>query len=475
MVNKVRTVFANMSWMLIAQIIVSILSFIWTIMVAQYLGPSEYGIFGTAISFSNLFLVISDLGVGTYIIRSISTDLENENNYINNAFSLSLFLSVLYLVIVLVVLLGLGWDNLIILSCLLYAIVNVIGRFVGVLVIPFQVHEQMKFQAINNIISNVSTFIVLMLVIFTSLGLFGVISAYIISGIISFLYVFFTVRKHYFHLEFSFNPSFYKELIKCGIPFAITTVFATIYYSIDMVMITQFVGTYDAGLYNAAYKLLSFLTIFYSIYTTVIFPVLSKLFKDSKDLLKLGFAKSSKYLTVVSIPIAVFTCFYSYDIINIYGSEFVSAGPIMNILIWTICFIFINGNAGAVLNAAHKEYSVTKICGAAALLNVVLNLIFIPKFSYYGASVATVLSEALVFILCMYVLKKIDQLPDKHLLYDILKICFASGILAIALYFLNLNLWLAIPVSIVVYFAALIILKTPDDEDKLILKQILNR
>lgn len=475
MANKVRTVFANMSWMLISLIVVSVLSFIWTIVVAKYLGPSEYGIFGTAISFSSLFYVVSDLGIGTYIIRSISTDLENENKYINNAFSLSLFLSILYLIIVLIVLLVLGWDNLIIMACFLYAIVNVISRLVSVVVIPFQVHEQMKFQAINNIINNVSTFALLIIVIFTSLGLIGVLFAYIFSVLISFLYVFFTVRKHYFNIKFSFNLSCYKELIKCGIPFAIATVFGTIYFSLDMVMITQFVGTYDAGLYNAAYKLLSFLTLFYSIYGTVIFPVLNKLFKDSEELLRFSFVKSSKYLSAIAIPIAVFTCFYSYDIISIYGSEFINAGPILNILIWTIIFVFIDSNCGYVLNVMHKEYTLTVICGVAALLNIVLNLLLIPKYSYYGASVATVLSEVFVFVLLIFVLKQLNQLPDKHFVYDIIKICLASGILAIVLYFLNLNLWLAIPVSLVVYFAALLILKTPDEDDKLILKQILNK
>lgn len=475
MVNKVRTVFANMSWMLIAQIIASVLAFVWTILTAQYLGPSDYGIFGTAISFSNLFMVITDLGIATYIVRSISTDFENEDKYLNNAFSLSLLLSVLYLSVVLITLLLLGWDNKIILACFLYAIVNVISRLFGILQVSFQAHEQMKFQAITSIIGSLSTFILLMSVIFTSLGLFWIIFAYIISNIISLIYVLFTVRKQYFKPKLSFDFTFYKELIKSSIPFAVSGVFVTIYYSLDVVMITQFVGTYETGLYNAAYKLLSLLTIFYSIYGAVIFPVMSKLFKDSKDLLRLSFIKATKYLTAVSIPISVFTCFYSYDIINIYGPEFTSAGAVLNILIWTICFIYINGNCGSVLNAAHKEYSVTVICGLAALLNIILNLLLIPKYSIYGASVATVLSEVLVFILSMFVLKKLNQHPDKHWVYDIIKICLASGILAIALYFLNLNLWLAMPVSIVVYFAAIILLKTIDEDDKLILKQILNK
>lgn len=103
-------------------------------------------------------------------------------------------------------------------------------------------------------------------------------------------------------------------------------------------MITQFVGTYGSGLYNAAYKLISVFTLFYSIYGVVVYPVMIKLFKNSKDLLHTSFIKSMKYLLLVTVPIAVFTCFYSYDMINIYGSEFTEAGAILNILIWTVCF-----------------------------------------------------------------------------------------------------------------------------------------
>ena len=127
------------------------------------------------------------------------------------------------------------------------------------------------------------------------------------------------------------------------------------------------------------------------------------------------------------------------------------------------------------LNASHEEYSVIKMYFIAALFNIVLNLFLIPKYSVYGASFATVLSEIVIFMISLYVLNRINQLPNRHFVFDVLKIISASGILAIALYFLNLNMWLAMPVSLIVYFAAILLLKTPDDEDKLILKQILNK
>ena len=117
----------------------------------------------------------------------------------------------------------------------------------------------------------------------------------------------------------------------------------------------------------------------------------------------------------------------------------------------------------------------TKIYTIAAVFNICLNLVLIPNFSVYGASIATVLSEILILILELYALKRIKQLPDKGLIYDLIKICIASIVLGIVLYILNLNIWTAMVISLIVYFIAILLLKTIDSEDKLIIKQILGK
>lgn len=475
MSNKVRTVFANMSWLMVSQIITSLCAFVWTILTAWYLGPSEYGIFGTAVSFSVIFGVLADFGVTTYIVRSISTDFENEHKYLDNAITLKVFLSIFYLFVVYLALCLLGWDNYVVVICMLFAIENLIKSFHSVLYSSFQAHEQMKYQAITNTLLNVLTLVFIVLVTFTDFGLMGITFAYIFANIAGLIYAVLAIRKHIIKPKFSFNPRFYRFLLKAGIPFALTGLFYTIYYSIDIVMITHFASTYDTGLYNSAYKLINVLTLFYSIYTAVIFPVMSKLFKDQKDILKLSFVKSIKYLSLVTIPIAVFTSIYGYDIIAIYGSEFTEAGGVLKILIWTVCFLFINGACSMILNASHEEYSVTKIYSIAAVFNVILNLILIPKYSVYGASVATVLSEILILILELYMIRKIGQLPDRHLIFDILKIVIASVVMGLVLYYFHLNLWVAIVVSLIVYFALVILFRVADQEDKLIIKQIMGK
>ena len=157
--NKARTVFANMSWLMISQIITSVCAFVWTILTARYLGVSDYGLFGTAVSFATIFSVFADLGVTTYIVRAISTDFDSEKKYLGNAVSIKLILAIFYLIVVSLALFILGWDNYTVVICFLFAVENLIKSFQAVMFSSFQAHEMMKYQAITNTLLNVLVFI----------------------------------------------------------------------------------------------------------------------------------------------------------------------------------------------------------------------------------------------------------------------------------------------------------------------------
>ena len=474
--SNVRTIFANMSWMMISQIITSVCAFVWTLLMARYLGVNDFGIFGTAVSFSTIFGIFADFGINAYIVREISTDFENEPKYMGVAISTKVLLSFLYMMMVFLALLILGWDNFVVAICLLFALENAIKTCYGLLFASFQAHEKMKYQAISNTLLNVLTFIFIIIITLTNWGLYGIAFAYIIANIIAAIYIILALKHHVFVPKFIFNKNLSINLIKAGIPFALSSFFYTIYFSIDMVMLQQFSGPYPTGLYNSTYKLINVLTLFYTIYTAVVFPVMSKLFKSDDNLLNLSFNKSVKYLSLITIPLSVATVFYAGDIINlVYGNQYAQADTVLKILIWTVIFLFVNGACSLVLNASHKEVSVTKIYSMAALFNIILNLILIPNYDVYGASIATVLSEILILVLELYALSKINQLPDKHLIFDILKIIIASVLLGIFLYYTKLTFWVAIPVAIIVYLILIVILRTQDETDILIVKQILGR
>ena len=236
------------------------------------------------------------------------------------------------------------------------------------------------------------------------------------------------------------------------------------------------VGNYATGLYNATYKLISLLVIFNSIYGAVIFPVMSKLFKNDKKLLIISYEKSIKYLLMVIIPIAIGTVLYSADLIHfIYGHEYDGASSILSILIWTVCLLFMINSGNALLNASHHEMSVTKTYLIAAIFNIIFNLILIPKYSYNGAALTTVLSDLIIVLIQTHIISKISHKVNKKLYIEIIKIIAGSLIMGITLYLLHLNMWAGLLVGIIIYFTIMYLLKFFDNEDKYVIKEILSK
>lgn len=127
------------------------------------------------------------------------------------------------------------------------------------------------------------------------------------------------------------------------------------------------------------------------------------------------------------------------------------------------------------MNASHKEVTVTKIYAAAAVFNIVLNLFMIPVLSYNVAAITTVLSDILIVLIQTYVIYKLGHRPNRKLYLDLIKIIIGSGILGIALYLLNLNMWVALPVGIIIYLMAVWALRVFDGDDKYVINEILGR
>lgn len=474
--SQIKTIFNNMSWILISQIVASICGFIWTILIARYLGVYDYGILGFATSLTGILAIVIDFGINTHIVRHIATDYDSAPKYLGNALPLKSVLAVFTIILTLIIVLIMRCDELTITVTLLFALEIIIKSFISTINGGFQAFEKGKYQGIGNTLLNTILLIFILLAIFSDLGLLGITFAYLISNAIALIYVYVAFTKHVTKPKFEFDKAFCDKIMRYSLPFAITGALYSIYYSIDIIMLTNLVGNAATGIYTASYKLINVITLLYTAYTAVIFPVMSKFFKNDEKLLDVSYEKSIKYLMLIMIPLAMATMIYSVDIIQlIYSAEYLDSAPTLSILIWTVCLLFVASPGNILLQASHKEVTVTKIYAVAAVFNFILNLILIPKFSFIGAAITTVVSDILIVIIQKYVIHKIGHKPNNKLYYDLIKIMIATGILGAALNYLNLNMWIALPVGIIIYFVAVYLLRVFDDDDKYIIREILGK
>ena len=474
--SQIQTIFKNFSWLMVSQIITTICAFVWTIIIARYLGVSDYGIMNFAISFTGIIALTMDLGISTHIIRHIATDFDSAPKYLGNAIPLKSIFSFFTFLLALIILIIMKCDELTIQITLLFTIERIFTSMIGLLNGSLQAVEEGKYQAIGNTILNILLLIFIIISILCDLGLYGITFAYVIANLIIVIFQYLAVKKRIAKPKFEFDKEFCKKITLYSIPFALTSFFSMIYSSIDMVMLTNMVGSYANGIYSAAFKLISVFTTFFGVYSAVVFPVMSRFFKNEKNLLVVLFEKSVKYLLLIVIPLSFAVNLYAKDIIILFfGTKYSPTSSVLSLLMWTLFLSFIDGVSMNLLNASHKEKYVTIVFIIAAIFNTILNIFIIPKYSYDGAAITTILSGILVTSMLLYSIYKLGSLPGKKFLGDILKILTASLILYGLLSILNLNMWVALPVGIIIYVVIIILMKTFDDDDKYIVKDILGK
>jgi len=167
-----------------------------------------------------------------------------------------------------------------------------------------------------------------------------------------------------------------------------------IYMRIDQIMLSEMVNDYEVGTYSAALKLSEIWYIIPAIICNSFFPSIIEAKKLSQKNYFRRIQKLFDILLLISLLIAVFVTLFSSLIIDVlYGDQYKNAAIILAIHIWTAVFVFLgvgSSNFFIIENLQIKGLTRTVL---GAVLNIILNLILIPKFLAVGAAVATLISQ----------------------------------------------------------------------------------
>ncbi len=472
-----RNIAKNTSVLFIATIISYVLGFFINIYIARYLGAEGFGIISLALAITGIFAIFTDLGLNTLTIRDIARDKSLTHDYITNTAIIKIFLSFLTISLLILTVNIIGYSEEVKYVIYIIALSVILGAFVSIFNSVFQAVQKMEYMSIGNILNSVLLFAGVIIGIYFNFNIFFFAAIYLVANLLVLIYSFIAYIWKFSLPSFDINLSLWKSKLMEALPFGITNIFGSIYYWIDTVMLSVMVGNEVVGWYNAAYRLMFVFLSIYSVYMSSMFPVMSRFYETSGEFLKLSYERSFKYLLIISLPIAFGTTFIADKVILlIYGAEFIPAILTLQILIWTIPFLFINGLSGNLLNSINRQLTITKTTSLAAAFNIISNLVLIPRFSLFGSSVATVITEVLLLVILTHILLKTDYLDWKSVLKSMPPILVSNLIVVIFVIFLrDINLFLLIMLSSGVYVLAIFLTRAIDDQDMAIIRNILGR
>lgn len=252
----------------------------------------------------------------------------------------------------------------------------------------------------------------------------------------------------------------WKYLLKEALPIAFSSVIIIIYFRIDVVMLSMIQGDAPVGIYSAAYKLSEPLSLITSALMISLFPIMSASFKSSKETLIKTYRLAFTYFLIIMLPIAIGTTLIADKLILlIYGNSFANSATALQILI-------------NLLIAMDEQKLNTLSIALCAIVNVTLNFILIPVLSYNGASIATVVTNAVLFITSFYFVSKYLHVLSIHKM--LIKPVISGLVMgAFVYYFIDFNMLLLIPFAAFIYILALLSLKTFSKEDVSIFKKVI--
>lgn len=224
--------------------------------------------------------------------------------------------------------------------------------------------------------------------------------------------------------------------------FFMMTVATTIYTNLDAVMLGFMKTDTEVGYYNAAVKIKGILVSLVTSMGAVLLPRLSFYIKENRqDEFKKLTIRSLQFVLFVSLPLWVyFTLFAKDGIFFLSGDSYAGAILPMQIIMPTLFLIGISNLLGIqILVPMDRENAVLKSVVLGGIVDLVLNIILIPRFGATGAAISNVMAELLVTVYQVYVLRDFLKtiLPEIKFFKNILSTLVASSV-SFAIYNLSL-------------------------------------
>ena len=471
--NTIQRIVKNTGALFISQIITFVLAFLYIMYTARYLGAEGFGIISFALAFSGIFQIISDLGLSSLMTREIARDKSIIDKYIRNVSTIKIILSIISLILSILIVYILSYESRVIEVVFLITSYFIFTSFSYMFYSIFQAHEMMEYLSLGQVLNSSLLFLGTILAIYYGFDVLGFALIYSATGVIIFLYTLIICIKKFTLPKIEVDFDFWKVIIKEALPLSIVLIFSTMAFKIDTVLISLIKGSLVVGWYTAAYRLVEVLIVVPAIFTASIYPLFSNYYVNSHESLKIGYTRLLKCLILLGLPIAIGVTLLSNKIIFLmYGSGYSESIIALQILIWSIPFIFLTYTFGTIFISINKQNLLLKLVLISLILNIVLNITIIPFYSYIGSSLMTIFTECFFFFLCFYYLSKL--LCNVELTKLVIKPTLASIIMGLFIFYIDVNLFLQITIGTLVYFSALYLLKVFTEEDYDLIKQIIN-
>lgn len=402
----------------IGSIITLLVGFISSPIITRLITPEQNGKFSMFMTIGNLLLVIVVLGLDQAYVRFFyDEEEENRGILLKSCLKIPLIISAIISVIMLIFYKQLsiyiiGQKSFIVIILLIvYLITNILLRFAT---LQIRMSQKAKLYSFVNIVQKIANlvFVILIFYIFNNSYITLIIAA-VISTIVAML-ISIIAEKDVWVKESvvrSLKTS-RSEILRYGVPLVFSMAITWIFQSTDRIVIKQFSGYEELGLYNGAMTIIALLNAVQSTFTTFWTPVAFEKYSlepNNKEF----FRKINSIVTVSMLVIAILLISSKDLIVLLLGEKYRQAMFIFPYLVFMPIMYTISETTVIGINFKKKPNEHIKIATISAVINLIGNIILVPRFGAIGAAISTGISYIIFFATRTYISNKYFKIDYK--------------------------------------------------------------
>ena len=370
--------------------------------VQNMVGDQSYGLYFALFNFSMILNIFLDIGITSYNNRNIAQHNFLLKKHVSNIVGLKFLLAIIYAIFSFGIAAIIGYDK-IQLHLLLFLVFNqFLISFTLYLRSNISALHLFRTDSIISVLDRSFMIVICSILLFTNVlrGKFSIewfvyaqTVAYVLTSLITFAIVLGKSGK----IKIQFNLKFFLVFLRKSYPYALLILLMSFYNRIDSVMLERLLpdplGKEQAGIYAQAFRLLDAVSMFGVLFAGLLLPIFAKMIKQKesvRQMVKLSYT----LLIIPSIIIAVSSVYYNHEIMAVlYKSNTAHSSEILGILMLGFIGIATTYIFGTLLTANGSLKYLNIMAFSGMVLNVVLNLILIPRFYAFGSAYASLITQ----------------------------------------------------------------------------------
>ncbi len=430
--DKYKRLFSNTLIFAIGTFSSKLLSFFLTRLYTEVLSQGEYGITDMLQQSGNLLLPLITLGITNAVVRfGLDKGVRKSDVFTTGLVSLLGGLVLLLLISPLLGFIPLV-SNYVWLLCIFVftsSLRSLCAQFV-------RAQNRVKLFAVDGILSTVTTilFNVLFLVVF-KFGIIGYMFSIICADILSVIFLVSVAKLYQFVNVRSLDFSVLRSMLKYAVPLIPNTVLWWITNVSDRYIVSWFWDASYTGLYAAAYKIPSLVILVSGIFMDA-WQISAVTEEEGRNRFYTKVTSLyTAFLFVMASGVIVFTRVVPHVL---FASDYYEAWRYIPLLTITVVFTCLVNFLGSIYMVEKKSVRSLLTALLSAVINILLNLLWIPRYGVNGAAAATLVCYVVVFVVRLIDTRRYIRIEWQ---YTRLLLCSGIVLAQTAIMLCEVSLW----------------------------------